>query len=105
MATRISEEQKQQINELYYENHNKSLTARILGISASSVAKYIIPDYVPVAMRKEVQYDIKPIGFEKFLNEIKSKTDVAFDIAYRDLTVLNEDEIKELEELRKEIYL
>ena len=51
MAKKITDEQKEQINELYFENKNKSLTARLLGISPASVARYIVPNYVRKADR------------------------------------------------------
>lgn len=58
---KITDEMKEQINELYYQNHNKSLTARTLGISAASVTRYLIPNYVPLSERKEIIFD-KPVG-------------------------------------------
>ena len=45
MANRITEEQKLQINQLYYEIGVKSRVAKIMGISASTVSKYIIPNW------------------------------------------------------------
>jgi len=46
-GSRITEEQKEQINRLYYECGVKAQVARQLGISASSVSKYIIPGWQP----------------------------------------------------------
>lgn len=51
MARRITTEQIEQINELYAENKNKALTARLLGISTASVSKYIVPNYICKADR------------------------------------------------------
>ena len=47
MANRITEEQKLEINKLYYEIGVKSRVAKIMGISAASVSKYIIPGWKP----------------------------------------------------------
>lgn len=51
MANKITEEMKIQINELYLQLGVKSQVAKKLGISASSVSRYIIEDYVPAAKK------------------------------------------------------
>ena len=45
--TKITDEIKEQINELYCELGVKSHVAKALGISASTVSKYIVDGYVP----------------------------------------------------------
>lgn len=52
---RITEEQKIQINELYAQIGVKSQVAKIMGISASSVSKYIVENYVPLAKRTPIK--------------------------------------------------
>jgi len=42
---RITNEQIEQINELYLVHKNKSLVARLVGVSVASVNKYLIPGY------------------------------------------------------------
>ena len=42
---RITQEQIEQINELYLVHKNKSLVARLVGVSVASVNKYLIPGY------------------------------------------------------------
>lgn len=64
---RITDEIKAQINRLYAENHNKSLTARTLGISVASVNKYLIPDYVPTTNHVVPPFDKMPSGCEGFV--------------------------------------
>lgn len=103
MANRITEEQKIQINELYYENHNKSLTARTLGISVASVNKYLITNYVPIAERKKIEYNIIPTGSENFIQAVFNTKD-NFNQCFSNLTQLNDYDKKELDNLRKEIY-
>lgn len=45
MAKRITEEMKIKINELYLELGVQKKVAEVLGISTSSVSKYLIPNY------------------------------------------------------------
>lgn len=49
MAKKISQEQIIKINELYLEKKTYAGVARELGISASTVKKYVIKDYIPIA--------------------------------------------------------
>lgn len=93
---RITEEQKVQINELYYVNHNKAQTARELGISASSVTKYLIPDYVPIAKRTPVQpFNKTPEGCQDFI-------EYALWGKLNEILTLNESEKIELDKLLKQ---
>lgn len=46
MAKKITDEEIEQINELYLELGVKTRVAAIVGRSASTVSKYIIPGYV-----------------------------------------------------------
>ena len=70
MAKRITEEMKLKINELYYELGVKSHVAKALGISASSVSKYIIDGWKP-----ESERNIKTLKGEPdtsiFINELR----------------------------------
>ena len=43
-----------EINELWHRNHNYAQTGRELGISGSTVKKYVIKDYVLEEERKEI---------------------------------------------------
>lgn len=94
---RITEDMKVQINELYYVNHNKSLTARTLGISASSVAKYIIPDYIPLNSRQVIEpFNKTPLGCQDFLEYVLWGKDEIYS--------LSDSEKCELIELQKTIF-
>ena len=99
MANRISEETKIQINELYYRLKVKAAVARELGISAASVSKYIIPDYVPQSMQTKIICNVKPQGCKDFIDKLLSGEQ------FSDLTQLTEEEKLGLIELRKEIYI
>lgn len=92
---RITEEQKVEINELYASNHNKSLTARILGISPASVSKYIIDGYVPKAQRIEIpKFSKLPKGSEH-LREFVEENGSLIEIR------ITTEEWEELEQMRK----
>lgn len=44
--TRITQEIIKEINEKWHRNHNYAQTGRELGISGTTVKKYVIPDYI-----------------------------------------------------------
>ena len=99
--TKITDEVIEQINELYFENKNKSLTARLLGISPASVAKYIVPNYVRKADRVMEVFNGRPsvISMDKI-----ASFDGAAHLGYF-LTHMTEDEKKDIEQLQKEIFI
>ena len=101
MAKKITDEQKEQINELYFENKNKSLTARLLGISPASVARYIVPNYIPKDQRVVEVFSGRPsiISMDKI-----ASFDEAAHLGYF-LTHMTEDEKKGIEQLQKEICI
>ena len=100
MAKLITDEQKVQINELYYKVGVKSKVAKILGISPSSVSKYLIPNYVPIEQRKAEKFDKHPTGFSTNILKTANKRDIA---AF--LIQLSPEEKKDLNELQKEIFI
>ena len=55
MARRISEETIIQINEVYLECGVKSKTAQIVGVSPSTVTKYLIPNELTKDECKEMK--------------------------------------------------
>lgn len=97
---RITEEQKVQINEFYYVNHNKSLTARTLGISLASVTRYLIDGYVPIALRKEQNYSIEAKGVYVYLDDITENVEENF----LNLCKMTEEEKEDLEKLKETLY-
>lgn len=101
MAKKITDEQKEQINELYFENKNKSLTARLLGISPASVARYIIPNYIPKDQRVVEVFSGRPsvISMDKI-----ASFDGAAHLGYF-LTHIMDDEKEDMEKLQKGIFI
>jgi len=68
MANRITEAQKEEINKLYYEIGVKAEVARRMGISAASVARYVIPGWKPVSELPEIDIKIsKPEGPQELI--------------------------------------
>ena len=101
MAKKITDEQKEQINELYFENKNKSLTARLLGISPASVARYIVPNYIPKDQRVVEVFSGRPsvISMDKI-----ALFDGAAHLGYF-LTHIMDDEKEDMEKLQKGIFI
>lgn len=95
MANRVTDLDKIRINELYLEYGTKAAVARELGFSASTVAKYIIPNYNPVKPSTEIKKRIEP-----FLNlEIFNITN------WNHLLDLSDEEKEDMEILRKEVSI
>lgn len=100
MAGRITEETKIQINELYAKIGVKSKVAKILGISASSVSKYIIPNYIPEAERNIEKFEKQPTGISSHILAMSDGRSVA-----KALIQMSPEEWNELKELQKGIFL
>ena len=100
---RITPEQIEQINEVYYETHNKALTARTVGVSAATVSRYIQDNYVPKSQREVSNFDKEPTGSEQFIeNLVSSDSPLA---ALFEALSLSSEEWADLKELAKEIYV
>ena len=101
MATRITPEQKKQINELYLKLKTYAAVGREMGISASTVKKYVLPDYVPVSEIKHIPIDGEGmrLRLETF---VLSKEQ--FDDPYL-LTLTEEEEAQIKNELWKELSI
>lgn len=99
--TKITDEVIEQINELYCELKVKSHVAKALGISASTVSKYIIPDYVCKADRVVEVFSGRPsiISMDKI-----NSFDGAANIGYF-LTHIMDDEKEDMEKLQKGIFI
>lgn len=94
---RITEEQIQEINEIYHATHNKSLTARTVGVSVASVNKYIKEDYIPIAERMTYTFDKEVKGIDSQKLQFYSEK------AILDLFNITEEERADMIELQKEI--
>lgn len=60
MAARITQQQIEQINEVYCKCRVKTQTAKIVGVSVASVTKYLIDGYIPKAARVKYDFDGRP---------------------------------------------
>ena len=98
---KITDEVIEQINELYCELKVKSHVAKALGISASTVSKYIVPNYIPKVQRVVKVFNGRPsiISMDKI-----ASFDGAAHLGYF-LTHMAEDEKKDIEQLQKEIFI
>lgn len=89
MARRVTPEDIQKINEVYYQCKNYVKTAEITGWSAATCHKYVQHDYVPAAQEQKT-YNI----------EIPSIKETAQMLTEDDeLTLLTEEEKREVEAL------
>lgn len=97
MAKRITEEMKIKINELYLELGVQKKVAEALGISTSSVSKYLIPNYKRNE-EKNIDFSIPPPrGCNAFM---KSIVEDGFCYACG----LTEEELDELVQFQKEYF-
>ena len=98
---KITDEVIEQINELYCELKVKSHVAKALGISASTVSKYIVPNYVRKADRVMEVFNGRPsvISMDKI-----ASFDGAADLGYF-LTHIMDDEREDMEKIQKGIFI
>lgn len=109
MARRISEETIIQINEVYLECGIKSKTAQIVGVSPSTVTKYLIPNYQSqCCAATPPPFEGEPASVEPFISSIISIVDsqnllpVA---AFCKACELTDDEWKEMKEIQKGVII
>lgn len=97
MATKVTPEIIEQINELYLELGVKAQVARAVGLSPSTVSKYIIPNYISKKNRTISHCEVEPnYDFKDFMNEIGKMGSMC---------ALSEKEREELIILQKEIMI
>ena len=58
MASKVTNEDILRINELYYKHKVYAEVARQTGFSASTVKKYVIPGWEPVAAENIIHFDV-----------------------------------------------
>lgn len=58
MASKVTNEDILRINELYYKHKTYAEVARQTGFAASTVKKYVIPGWAPVASENIIRFDI-----------------------------------------------
>lgn len=95
MATKVTPEMIEEINELYLELGVKAQVARKIGISPSTVSKYIIPNYVSKNDREISSCSEEiTLPIELFMGEYGK-------MGY--LCTFSEEELNDLKELQKEV--
>lgn len=100
MATRISTEKIIEINEAYLKIGSYAGTARAVGVSPSTVKKYIKKDYVPANEVKRIQIDTVAMK-ERLENYNISKEEL--EKPY--LLMLTDEEKEEIKEFWKELII
>ena len=96
MAIKVNQELINKMLELYKELKTYAAVAREIGVSASTCSKYIKAAQVEQKNKIEAAKNFVP--FDK---EIKPIEEIS--ITWEDCCYLNEEEVKEIEELWKEI--
>lgn len=96
MASKVTNEDVLRINELYYKHKVYAEVARQTGFSASTVKKYVIPGWEPVAVENIIKFD---------MNDLPEFDSTCFKGIenYGDLCVLTEREQDEMKELWREL--
>lgn len=83
-----------EINELWHRNHNYAQTGRELGISGSTVKKYVIKDYVLEENKKEI-----PKLSEEEIKRLEERNEETREVlAFLDYFDNEEEKIRELDE-------
>ena len=94
MANKVTNEDILRINELYYKHKVYAEVARQTGFSASTVKKYVIPGWEPVAVESIIYFDIAQLPDFQKAAEIFRGIDNYGNLCI--LTAYEQDEIKEL---------
>lgn len=98
MASKVTYEDIQEINRVYYECKKYSETARRTGWSAATVKRYVDPNYNPIdetVIRRFTKHDMPPLDtsiFESIDN-------------FGELCVLSDSERDEISELWRELTI
>ena len=100
MANKVTNEDILRINEIYYKTKVYAETARQTGFSASTVKKYIIPGWEPVASENIIRFDMAQLPDFTSAAEIFRGID-----NYGNLCILTNFEKNEIEQLWGELAL
>jgi hypothetical protein len=103
LAKRITDEQKEMINELFLEYGVKKKVAEIIGCSPSTVSKYIIPNYISKKECKTYTFEGYVGNSEWLIDIFKMLDDPGTRLC--ELCMLGENEWEEIRQLQTEIYL
>ena len=100
MANKVTNEDILRINEIYYKTKVYAETARQTGFSASTVKKYVIPGWQPVAVENIKKFDPAQLpDFQKAVEIFRGIDN------YGNLCVLTDYEKYEIKDLWKEMAL
>ena len=100
MANKVTNEDILRINEIYYKTKVYAETARQTGFSASTVKKYIIPNWAPIASENIIRFDMAQLPDFTIATEIFRDVD-----NYGNLCILTDYEIEEIKELWGELAI
>ena len=100
MASKVTNEDILRINELYYKHKTYAEVARQTGFAASTVKKYVIPNWEPVKTDNIIRFDL--VNLPNFSEAVKIFRGVT---NYGDLCVLDESEKEELKNLWLELVI
>lgn len=94
-------EKIEEINRLYYEIGVKAEVARRVGCSASTVSKYIDPEWKPTEERPEIQLpdSVKPTGPNDMIIMMSCADDPVQ--AFCDCCIMSPEEWEQLQEIQK----
>lgn len=100
MASKVTNEDILRINELYYKHKTYAEVARQTGFAASTVKKYVIPNWEPVKIDNIVRFDLANLpNFSEAAELFRGVEN------YGDLCILDESEKEELKELWEELAI
>lgn len=94
MANKVTNEDILRINEIYYKTRVYAEVARQTGFSASTVKKYVIPGWEPVAVENIIHFDLAQLP--DFTEAVKIFREVQNYGYLCQLTPMETEEIKEL---------
>ena len=94
MANKVTNEDILRINELYYKHKVYAEVARQTGFSASTVKKYVIPNWAPIAKENIIHFDLAQLL--DFTEAVKIFRDVDNYGYLCQLTPIESEEIREL---------
>ena len=100
---KITPEIAEQINILYLKLGTKAAVAREIGCAASTVSKYIIPNFRPPEERATYTFE-GYVGNSEWLIDIFKMFDNP-GARLCELCMLGENELEELKEIQREIYI
>lgn len=107
MGKKIDEETIKRINDLYLEIGIKKRVAEIVGVSPSTVSKYIIEGYQSINdndARPPIEFNELIPGVDKFIQDIQT-TETGMVAAFCELCKLTPSEWEEMKEIQKGLII